>query len=60
MTKPTQDEFAAQFAKIYAVQRVARELWHARNPGGMGVGMPRVDLPAELVDFLLTRWRAER
>lgn len=52
-------EYCAKFDRHYAVQRVARELWRSRNPHGMTVGMPQVKVPAEVIDFLLTRWKEQ-
>ena len=55
----TEAEFCQGFDPHYAVQRVARELYRARHPQGMVVGMPQVRVPAEFIDFLLTRWKAQ-
>lgn len=61
MSKPTQEEFCDKYDKHYAVQRIAKAVHFERYHGGMRTNGPStVQVPTELVEYLLTRWRRER
>lgn len=50
--------YLAQFEAHYAVQRVAKAVHFERHHTGMRTNGPStVELPTEMVEFLLTRWR---
>lgn len=56
----TEVEFLAQFDPHYAVQRVAKAVHFERHHGGMRTNGPStVELPTELVEYLLSRWGRE-
>ena len=60
VTKPTESEFLAHFDAHYAVQRVAKAVHFERHHDGMRTNGPStVELPTELVEYLLSRWRRE-
>ena len=54
------DLFLAQFDRHYAVQRIARAVHFERHHTGMRTNGPStVELPTDLVEYLLSRWRRE-
>lgn len=59
-TRQTEAEFCGQFEAHYAVQRVAKEIYRERYPGGMRTNGPsEVRIGIDLAEYLLSRWKSQ-